>query len=131
LDPDGHTVRLLQVDAPAQPSDGAPDDLEFLNVTLYTSGVHAMVAFYQDRLGLVADFEQPGHLCAMGHVAVHDASEGPVGSARLYFLASDARTYADRADEIGVGGAVRPDGYGKPAWHANLTPGFSVVVLTR
>jgi hypothetical protein len=90
-----------------------------------------MVAFYRDRLGMVPDFQQVGHLCAMRHVAVHDASEGPAGSARLYFLASDAKAYGDRADERGIAGVVRPDGYGNPAWHTDLTQEFSVVVLSR
>jgi hypothetical protein len=130
LDPDGRKVRLLHVEGSADRNVGA-HGFEFLNVTLYSSRVEETIAFYREGLGLVADYEQAGHLCAMGHVAVHDASEGPAGSARLYFLADDATTYADRAHRAGVAGVVRPDGYGNPAWHANLTQAFSIVVLTR
>lgn len=54
----------------------------------------------------------------MGHVAVHDRSDGSVGSARLYFLTDDARTYADRAHEVGAAAVVRPDWCGNLAWHA-------------
>jgi hypothetical protein len=130
-DPDGRAVRFLNVEGHSACRGEVSDGLEFLNVTLYSSRIEEMVAFYRDGVGLSPDYEEPGHLCAMGHVAVHDPSEGPAGSARLYFLADDAKDFAARANEVGIPGIIRSDGYGKSAWQTDVATSLSVVVLTR
>jgi hypothetical protein len=67
----------------------------------------------------------------MGPVCIHDPSEGPDNSVRLYFLVDDPRAYADAAARDGVKGVLRTDGNGRPAWEPKDPFGNSVVLLTR
>ncbi|MEX0875614.1 MAG: VOC family protein [Actinomycetota bacterium] len=107
------------------------DTPEFLNVTLYVDDIAPIRHFYHDVLGLPVVFEEPGQAAVMGSVAVHDPSEGPVDTSRLYFLVNDPTAFADRARSAGVEGTLRTDGYGEPAWESVDPFGNSVVVLKR
>lgn len=108
-----------------------PDVPEFLNVTLYVQNTSALRAFYHDLLGLPVQYEEPGHITVMGPVAVHDPTEGPAGTRRLYFLVNDPPGFGRRAEAAGVKGTLRKDGYGEPAWEATDPFGNSVVLLQR
>ena len=105
--------------------------VEFLNVTFYAGDIGPLRAFYHDFLGLAVDYEQPGHIAAMGKVCAHDPSEGPVGTVRLYFLCDDSAAYAEAATAAGYSGELRQDGFGNPAWETTDPFGNSVVILQR
>jgi catechol 2,3-dioxygenase-like lactoylglutathione lyase family enzyme len=107
------------------------DTPEFLNVTLYVDDIAEIRRYYHDVLGLPIVFEEPGHAAVMDRVAVHDPSEGPAGTCRLYFLVDDPSAFADRARASGVKGVLRVDGYGQPAWESVDPFGNSVVLLKR
>ncbi len=77
------------------------------------------------------NYEQPGHIAAMGPICAHDPSEGPADAIRLYFLADDPAVIAEAATERGVDGVLRQDGYGRAAWESRDPFGNSMVVLTR
>src|SRR5438552_1463833 len=104
---------------------------EFLNVTLYVDDISNLRSFYRDFLGLAVDFEEPGHATVMGNVAVHDLSEGPADTCRLYFVVEDPERFATRAVDEGIDGTLRKDGYGNPAWESTDSFGNSVVLLKR
>lgn len=104
---------------------------EFLNVTLYVEDIADLRAFYHDVLGLPIVYEEPGHITVMGKVAVHDPTEGPANTVRLYFVVDDPEVFAKRATDAGRTGALRTDGYGKPAWESTDPFGNFVVLLKR
>lgn len=104
---------------------------EFLNVTLYVEDTSELRAYYHDFLGLPIEYEEPGHITVMGRVAVHDPTEGTVGTRRVYFLVNDPEPFAQRAYDAGVAGILRKDGYGNPAWESTDPFGNSVVLLQR
>ena len=104
---------------------------EFLNVTFYVDDITDLRRFYRDVLGLPVNFEEPGHLTVMDKIAVHDPTEGPAGTCRLYFLVDDPAPFAERAARQGVAGTLRKDGYGNPAWETTDPFGNSVVLLMR
>jgi catechol 2,3-dioxygenase-like lactoylglutathione lyase family enzyme len=104
---------------------------EFLNVTLYVDDIADLRAYYHDFLGLPIEFEESGHIAVMGKVAVHDPTEGPVDTCRLYFLVDDPGSYAKRAADLGQPGVLRSDGHGNPAWESKDAFGNSVVLLKR
>ncbi len=108
-----------------------PQVPEFLNVTLYAADTADLRAFYHDVLGLPIEYEEPGHITVMGRVAVHDPSEAPEGTRRLYFLVDDPEPFARRARGAGIEGVLRKDGYGNPAWEAVDPFGNSVVLVKR
>jgi catechol 2,3-dioxygenase-like lactoylglutathione lyase family enzyme len=112
-------------------SQNVSDIPEFLNVTLYVDDITDLRRFYHDLLGLPVEFEEPGHITVMGKVAVHDPTEGPAGTCRLYFLVDDPERFAARAADRGVAGVLRHDGYGIPAWESTDPFGNSVVLLKR
>lgn len=109
----------------------AADVPEFLNVTMCADDISDLRAYYRDFLGLPVDFEEGGHATVMGKIAVHDASEGPVGTRRLYFLVGDPERFAREATQRGIRGFLRRDGYGNPAWESMDPAGNSVVLLQR
>ena len=109
----------------------ADDVPEFLNVTLYTEDISELREFYHGFLGLPIEYEEAGHIAVMGRVAVHDATEGPVGTRRLYFFVNDPVAFASRAEPHGVSGVLRADGHGNPAWESTDPLGNSVVLLKR
>lgn len=104
---------------------------EFLCVTMYTDDPDPLRAFYHDVLGLPLDYEQAGHIAAMGPVCAHDPTEGPEGTVRLYFTVDDPTRYAGAAAKAGVVGTLRTDGFGKPLWESTDPFGTSVVLLAR
>lgn len=101
---------------------------EFLNVTLYVDDTTELRAFYHDVLGLPIVYEEPGHITVMGKVAVHDPTEGPADTVRLYFFVDDPARFAERTVHAGV---LRTDGNGSPAWESTDPFGNSVVLLKR
>lgn len=105
--------------------------IEFLTVTLYAEDINPLRGFYHDLLALPINYEQSGHIAAMGPICAHDPSEGPANTIRLYFLADDPEQIAEGASIRGVEGVLRKDGYGKAAWESKDPFGNSVVVLTR
>jgi hypothetical protein len=70
---------------------------EFLCVTMYVSDPNALRSYYHDTIRLPVDYEVPGHIAALGPVCIHDPSDGPVNSLRLYFLVDDPTSYAEAA----------------------------------
>ncbi len=104
---------------------------EFLCITFYSEDPQPLRTYYHEVLGLPLDYEEPGHIAAMGPISAHDPSEGPAGSVRIYFLVDDAREYAAAAREKGAEGFLRSDGFGRPAWESKDPFGNSVVLLTR
>ena len=108
-----------------------PAPIEFLTVTLYAEDIGPLKSYYHDLLGLPLNYEQPGHIAAMGPICAHDPTEGPANTVRLYFLADDPTVVAEAAAARGVAGHLRKDGYGKAAWESKDPSGNSIVVLTR
>jgi hypothetical protein len=104
---------------------------EFLCVTMYVSDPNALRSYYHDTIRLPVDYEVPGHIAALGPVCIHDPSDGPVNSLRLYFLVDDPTRYAEAASHQDVEGALRTDGNGRSAWETIDPFGNSVVLLAR
>lgn len=104
---------------------------QFLCITLYSDDPEPLRNYYHDILGLPLDYEEPGHIAAMGPVCAHDQSEGPAGTVRLYFFVDDVQRYAEVVKNKGAEGILRTDGQGKPAWESKDPFGNSVVFLTR
>lgn len=106
-------------------------DLEFLCVTMYTAETGTLRDYYHEALGLPIDFEVRGHITAMPKVCVHDPSEGPAGTLRMYFVTDDVEAHAARAKARGTQGTLGADGFGKLMWESTDPFGNSVRVLTR
>ena len=106
--------------------------VEFLNVTFYTSDVQGVRAFYGGALGLPIDFEEPGHLAAMGHICAHDQSEGErAGTTRIYLMSDDPAAAGAAAAEAGYPGVAGIDAGGDPMWDTTDPLGNSVRILKR
>jgi len=106
--------------------------VKFLNVTFYTSDVPAARAFYADALGLPVDFEDPGHLAAMGRICAHDPSEGErAGTTRIYLLSDDPAAAGAAAQDAGYPGVAGVDAGGDPMWDTTDPLGNSVRILKR
>lgn len=106
-------------------------DVEFLCLTMYASETGPLREYYHEVLGLPVDYEVPGHITAMPKVCVHDPSEGPAGTLRLYFVTDDVEACAARAKALGAQGMLGADGFGKPMWESTDPFGNSVRILTR
>lgn len=75
---------------------------EFLDVTMYVDDIGPIRSFYHEVLRIPIVHEEPGHIAVMGPIAVHDPTEGPVGTTR--FFSSSTILKSSRKELPGSGG---------------------------